>query len=137
MLDERYLLKQINRKRFPFRMLGILFLAVAFISIIIKISPVNDQGMWSVGEAELLLYMIINAVVSMIVKPLSRHIKETILGYVINLALVILLFFALLGSSFGDTPNTFSIYSALVLCFFASVFLTYLIRQVIKMLDDQ
>jgi hypothetical protein len=110
--------------------------AMLFMLLIYIITP-NHLFVWSVVGIELLLYMLLNAFSCLLVPELWPFIKKTILVYLINLVLLGVLLYTLLGKDFAEYSGNLAAFGALVFCFFASLILISFIRATANFLKNE
>lgn len=127
----------VNKKQYPFYLMGILFGISAISMLLITAVKGNPKFVWSVFGVELLFFMLLNAFSSLLVKNAGSYMRRVVLAYVINLIVTIALMLLLLGKKFWDFENIFPAYEALVFCFFSSLILITLIRTVVKFFKDE
>lgn len=135
-LGERSIVKLIDRMHFPFLLAGTLFLIVIFVILLFAVFGTSPDTLWMIGATELLIYLIINAICSLVVHTIGRFVKRTILAYLLHLSLLVLFIRLIAGGAFKGYDIVFPIYGALVFCFAASMGITLFIRQVLTVLKD-
>lgn len=136
LLDEQHIMRMINKRNFPFR-LGIFLylLALGGMALLYLFSGTID-AVWLSSGAELLLYMIANAVCGLLVTKYPPYIKRTAISYGVNLVLLFAAIFLFAGKEATHYPEFMPIYAALLFCFLASNVLVLLLRKVISFLRD-
>jgi len=95
------------------------------------------KSLWTVFGIELLMYMLLNAFSCLIVKKIGLYLRKTVLFYVINLILVVLLIYLYSGKSLLDYKEGFPAFEALIFCFFSSLILISLIRAVVNFFKEE
>ncbi len=135
MLDERYVLRIINLKQFPFFLGGGLCI-FAIICMLTFYAVKRVDLALSIAGIQLLLYLICNGVCSMIVRHLGNYIKKTIIVYVINIVILAIVLFLLKGNLFKEHSEFLPIYEALIFCFFTTLILIAFLRKIISYLND-
>ncbi|MBC8046291.1 MAG: hypothetical protein H7Y00_05805 [Fimbriimonadaceae bacterium] len=134
--DEQHITNSVNKKLFPFALGGILVFLAVISMVIVYLKNENVEMIWMVGGTELLMYLLINAICSLVVRRFGTYLKKTILAYIINLVILLSFIFLLAGKSAFDYNDIFPIYSALVVCYFMSIVLAFIIRKVMEALRD-
>lgn len=133
-LDAR---KLILKKQYPL-ILGGSLCAVTFIAVLIVfVSGAEHKYLLTTFGTELLLYMLLNAVSSLIVADLWQHAKRTVLVYVSNLIVIGTLVYLLMDRDMHTISNFYPALGALIFCFFASMVLITLIRMVANFLKQE
>ncbi len=135
-LDQKHLYPFINQKKFPFILGGGLLLLTIVAMLLINLFSGTADLVFLAGGTELLLYLISNAICSLIVTKFGGYIKKTIIIYILNLLVLFGFSFMLLRRSIFTYPEIFPIYCALIFCFFTSIILVMIIRQVFDVLKD-
>jgi hypothetical protein len=128
----------ILKKQYPF-ILGATLCGLTIISILIAFAAgAKPVSLLTILGAELLLYMLLNAVSCLIVPSLSAHVKRTIPTYIVNFLIVGIVLFMLLGAdTLSQSDNFYPALGALVFCFFASMILILVIRAVANFLKNE
>lgn len=127
----------VDSKNYPMYLAGILFgFAAIFMGITFLITG-ELKSLWTVFGIELLLYMLLNAFSCLIVTKIGLYLRKTILFYVLNLLLVIVLIYLYSGKSLMDYRDGFPAFEALVFCFFSSLILISLIRSVVNFFKEE
>lgn len=105
--------------------------------LIVFVSGLEYNYVWSVVGMELLLYMLLNAFSCLLVPDLWKYVKKTVLVYVINLGLLFLMLYLLLGKNFSDYSGNLPAFGALIFCFFGSLILISFIRGAVNFLKNE
>lgn len=128
----------ILKKGYPF-ILGASLCVLTVISILIAYAAgAKPVSLLTILGAELLLYMLLNAVSCLIVPSLWQHVKRTVPTFIINFLLVgTVLYFLLGGDTLSKADNFYPALGALVFCFFASMVLILVIRAVANFLKNE
>lgn len=127
----------VDSKHYPMYLSGILFgFAAIFMGITFLITG-ELKSLWTVFGIELLLYMLLNAFSCLIVTKIGLYLRKTILFYVLNLVLVIVLIYLYSGKSLMDYRDGFPAFEALIFCFFSSLILISLIRSVVNFFKEE
>lgn len=134
--DEKNVTGFVNSKYYPFKLVLLLFSIASLGMVIVYLINRNLENVWMVGGTELLIYLLANAISSLIVKNLSSYLKRTILLYVINFILLFCLIFLLFGKQGFYYSDIFPIYAALLISFFISLVLIIIIRKVMDTLKE-
>lgn len=129
-LDEQHAIHYINNKHYPMLLFVILFCVCVFVSLILFVIHKSPEQVWIVGGTELLLYLMINSISSLIVKNVRKYLKKTVLFYIVNLIALLLFIYLLYGKAGMQKKEFIPIYGALVICFFLSLVLVIIIRKV-------
>ncbi|MBK7109992.1 MAG: hypothetical protein WAU21_05290 [Chitinophagales bacterium] len=136
-LEERNIIKAIDKKNFPFMMAGI-FLSVTFLAVLIAaVLGFENDVLWMIGGTELLIYVIGNALCTLVVKNTGRYLKRTMVAYISHLFLMSGFIWLFTGNGFSLKESVIPIYLALIFCFIMSLALVLFIRQMLSMLKDQ
>lgn len=136
-LGEEKLIKAIDQKRFPFLLAAALFGLSAIVILIASLTAVSDDSLWMIGGTELLIYVIANAICSLVAQRVERFIKYSLVAYMLHFVLLCALLLCITGFSSTVKEVVFPIYGALVVCFTLSLAIVVLIRQVLIMLKDE
>ena len=136
LFDEQHIKNFVNRKLFPFALAGILSFFAIIVMTVVYFNNENVEMIWMVGGTELLMYLLFNAICSLIVLRFGTYLKRTILAYISNLIILLVFIFLLAGKSAFEYDEFFSIYAALFVCFFMSIVLALIIRKVMEALRD-
>lgn len=128
----------ILKKSYPF-LLGASLCALTLIGIFIGYAAgVKPVSLLTTLAAELLLYMLLNAVSCLIVPNLWKHVKRTVVTYIANLLVVGSVLYLLLGKvKLQDSNGFYPALGALIFCFFASMVLIFIIRSVADFLKSE
>lgn len=136
-LEERNIIKAIDKKNFPFRVAGILLAATILAVLIAAAVGFENDVLWMIGGTELLIYVIVNSLCTLAVENTSRYLKRTMVAYLLNLLLMSGYIWLFTKNNFSLRESVVPIYLALIFCFIMSVALVLFIRQMLSMLKDQ
>lgn len=117
-------------KRYPIYLGGVLCAAAIVFMLLVYATVSDPKFVWTVVGIQLLLYLLLNAFSCLLVPDLWIYIKRTIGVFVINLVIMGLVLFLLLGNDFMEASGNFAAFGALIFCFFASLILISFIRGV-------
>lgn len=127
----------VDAKNYPMYLAGILFgLTAIFMGIAFFVTG-ELKSLWTVFGIELLLYMLLNAFSCLIVAKIGLYLRRTVLFYVINLLLVVVLIYLYSGKSLTEYRDGFPAFEALIFCFFSSLILISLIRAVVNFFKEE
>ena len=127
----------VNSKNYPMILAGILFVfAAVFMGVTFFITG-DPKSLWTIFGIELLLYMLLNAFSCLIVTKIGLYLRKTVLFYVVNLILVVLLIYLYSGKSLLEYREGFPAFEALIFCFFSSLILITLIRSVVNFFKEE
>lgn len=135
-LDEKHAIHYINNKKYPLFLFAILFCLCVFVSLILFVIYKSPEQTWIVGGTELLMYLMINSISSLVVKNVKKYLKKTVLFYIVNLIVLLLFIYVLYGKAGMQKKEFIPIYGALVICFFLSLVLVIIIRKVLSAFKD-
>ncbi len=135
-LDEQYAFRLINKINYPFLFISVLCGFTCFALIITKLISSNFELLWIIGGTELLLYLILNAISSLVVINYSNYIKKTLVAYLLNFIVLTGLIYLLTGFTLDGFNTVSSLYTALIFCFITSLGLITLLRSIIGFLKD-
>jgi len=127
----------VDSKSYPMLLASALFGFAAIGMGIVFLVTGEVKSLWTVFGIELLLYMLLNAFSCLIVKKIGLYLRKTVLLYVINLILVVLLIYLYSGKSLLDYKEGFPAFEALIFCFFSSLILISLIRAVVNFFKEE
>ena len=105
--------------------------------LLVFISGAAYTYVWSVVGMNLLLYMLLNAFSCLLVPELWKYIKTTILVYLLNLGILFLMLYLLMGKDFSEYSGNLPAFGALVFCFFGSLILISFIRGAANFLKNE
>jgi|GEM_PF-1816206 len=119
-----------QQKKYPIYLGAVLCLTAVVFMLFVNLTVADPKFVWTVVGIELLLYMLLNAFSCLLVPDLWIYIKRTIGVYIVNLVVLGVTLYLLLGSDFMGKSGNFAAFGALIFCFFASLFLISFIRGV-------
>ncbi|MEZ5014238.1 MAG: hypothetical protein R2794_08095 [Chitinophagales bacterium] len=129
--------KYIDRKDYPFRLTGSLFVLTTTIVFIVYISTGNGITMYTVFGTELFLLLLLNAFSCLLVKRFGFYIKRMVLAYILNTTLLFLLHYILLDKGPAAYKNIYPTLQALIFCFFSSLMLLFFLRTIVDYLKKE
>ncbi len=119
-----------QQKTYPIYLGAILCCTAIVFMLFVHLTVKDPKFVWTVVGIEMLLYMLLNAFSCLLVPDLWTYIKRTMGVYLLNLAMLGLVLYMLLGPNFMDFSGNFAAFGALIFCFFASLILISFIRGV-------
>jgi len=137
MLDKINVRKLTAQKLYPWYLGTALCGGAILIMLLVFISGAAYTYVWSVVGMNLLLYMLLNAFSCLLVPELWKYIKTTILVYLLNLGILFLMLYLLMGKDFSEYSGNLPAFGALVFCFFGSLILISFIRGAANFLKNE
>lgn len=127
----------VDSRNYPMVLAAILFGAAVIFMGITYIITNEVKSLWTVFGIELLLYMLLNAFSCLIVTKIGLYLRKTILFYILNVVLVVLIIYLFSGQSLLNYRSGFPAFEALIFCFFSSLILITLIRSVVNFFKEE